>query len=373
MIKSKFKWVFMAILLSIGSMSMAQGEAEEKEKKFNFSGDVRFRTEIDRNSKRMDGTDREDRDRLRYRLRFALNYKMNNNFEIGARIRTGNPQNQQSTHITFGDEFDTDHIAIERAFIKAQTNNGLWIWAGKNSIPFWRQNESLWDDDVSPEGISAGGEFKLDERSSLAPIAGVFIAGHSGKNFSDDSSISVIQITFNRDIGNNKITASSGILRGSNLPNTPDGTHSFYLDYSIWASSMQYHFKNIGLKLGLDYYINFEDYNDQEDIEEIFRDQKNGLVFSTIYNFKKWEFGYYYDTIEKYAVIDYFAQDDWVRWGNEFYTRSSNFSGHEFRINYSITDYLMTILRAYFVEGIKTTETDLETGTRVRLDINFSF
>jgi len=44
-----------------------------------------------------------------------------------------------------------------------------------------------------------------------------------------------------------------------------------------------------------------------------------------MYSFKIFQLSYYYAHIEKYAVIDYLAQDDWVRWENSNMTRSSNF------------------------------------------------
>lgn len=364
------------VMLFLGLNSTLYGQENkttEKEKKLNLYGDFRFRTEFDRNSKKADGSERDDRDRLRYRLRFGFSYNFNKNIEFGGRIRSGNPMNQQSPHVTLGKEFHSDEFSIDKAYIKVKSSNGLWAWVGKNGMPFWEQNELLWDGDVNPEGIALGGKFKLGEKSNLEPIAGVFIVGQSGQNFSDDSSLLLLQLKLNSSIGDDELILSSGIIKGKDLPNTPDGTHIFVIDYSIWASSLQYNIKSVGLKLGLDYFNNLEDYDNDDDIADVYEDQKTGFVGSVLYGVKDWQFGYYYAKIEKFATVDYLAQDDWVRWGNSDYTRSSNFKGHEFRIKYNIAKNFNTVLRAYFVEGIETTGVNLETGTRVRLDFNIKF
>jgi len=73
-----------------------------------------------------------------------------------------------------------------------------------------------------------------------------------------------------------------------------------------------------------------------------------------------------------------FAQDDWMRWDNTLtnghsYTRSSNFEGFELNFKYKFTKKFNTTLRFWNIEGIEKTGTDLETGTRIRLDFNIKF
>ncbi len=347
--------------------------SQQDTKKLKLYGDVRFRIEMDRNSDKTDGTTRNDRDRLRYRLRFGFKYTLTDYIEFGGRIRSGNPMNQQSSHVTLGKEFHSDEFSIDKAYIKAKTAKGLWAWVGKNRIPFWEQNEFLWDGDINPEGIAFGGKFKLSEKTNLTPVFGYFIAGHSGKNFNDDNSLTIAQLKLNSNIGENNLIISSGLVSGSDIPNLPDGTHTYLMDYKIWATSFQFNFKKTGLVFGFDYMENLTDYVGNVDINDIYEDQTTGYVGSLLYNVNKFQFGYYYAHIEKFAVVDFLAQDDWVRWGNSNYTRSSNFSGHEFRIKYKITNQFNTVLRTYFVEGLKTTGSTLETGTRIRLDLNIKF
>jgi hypothetical protein len=51
-------------------------------------------------------------------------------------------------------------------------------------------------------------------------------------------------------------------------------------------------------------------------------------------------------------------------------TRSSNFKGHELSVKYNLNSKFNMVFRAFLVEGIRTTGVSLETGTRVRLDLN---
>lgn len=343
--------------------------------KLKLFGDVRFRTELDRNSKKKDGSFRNDRDRLRYRIRFGFKYNLNKNFEFGARIRSGNPFNQQSPHITIGNEFHSGDFSVDKVYIKVKDKSGLWLWAGKNGMPFWEQNEMLWDGDVNPEGLASGGKFNINDNMHIMPVLGYFIENRSGKSFIDDSRILAAQVRLSNKFNDNKLVLSTGFINANKIPEKPDYVDTFTKNYSIWASSLQFNLKSVGLTLGVDYFKNLADYKNNENVADIFKDQTTGYVTSIKYGLGKFQFGYYFAHIEKYAVIDYFAQDDWVRWGNKNYTRSSNYGGHEFRVKYKIAKNFNTVFRAYFVEGLKIIPggTDLETGTRIRLDFNIKF
>tara|TARA_R110002049_G_scaffold232088_8_gene404661 strand:+ start:16202 stop:16633 length:432 start_codon:yes stop_codon:yes gene_type:complete len=126
-----------------------------EESKLSFYGDFRFRIEQDWNSKKSDGTYRDDRSRLRYRGRLGLNYFVNQNTSMGVRIRTGDPKKQQDAQLTLGDankEFGTLPIGFEKIFF--QTNyKGFFTWIGKNTFPFNKNNELFWSDNVYPEGV----------------------------------------------------------------------------------------------------------------------------------------------------------------------------------------------------------------------------
>jgi hypothetical protein len=111
--------------------------------------------------------------------------------------------------------------------------------------------------------------------------------------------------------------------------------------------------------------------------------ERTGFVTSLSYgsaeNKGDWQIGYRYAQIQKYSVVDYFAQDDWVSWSfpdNTPGTRSSNFMGHEFQATYAFGPGFNLVTRLYLVQGIKKNDpADIsrESADRVRIDLNIGF
>jgi len=97
------KLLVLTILLLFTFSLFAQQDSTAS--KFTFEGDFRFRVEQDWNSKNAQGNFRDDRTRLRYRVRAGLKYQHNNWASAGIRIRTGNPNKQQDPQLTLGDTF----------------------------------------------------------------------------------------------------------------------------------------------------------------------------------------------------------------------------------------------------------------------------
>ncbi len=73
--------------------------------KLSFNADFRFRVEQDWNSRKSDGSYRDNRTRLRFRARVGFHYQLNDWASFGARICTGNPLKQQYPQITLGTAF----------------------------------------------------------------------------------------------------------------------------------------------------------------------------------------------------------------------------------------------------------------------------
>ena len=125
----------LAVLLP--TVSLAQVDTVQTTK-LTFTGDFRFRVEHDWNSRKPDGTNRDNRSRLRYRLRFGFRYQYNSRISFGARIRTGDPRKQQDPQLTLGDgfkEFNTLPIGFEKVYVNFEFND-YTIWLGKNTFPF---------------------------------------------------------------------------------------------------------------------------------------------------------------------------------------------------------------------------------------------
>ena len=109
----------LALLLPLTTI----GQLDSIKSKLSYYGDFRFRIEQDWNSRKSDGSLRDDRSRLRYRLRSGVVYHHNERISFG--LRTGNPIKQQDPQLTLGDvskEFGTLLIGLERAYFEAKWN-----------------------------------------------------------------------------------------------------------------------------------------------------------------------------------------------------------------------------------------------------------
>lgn len=354
-------------------------------KKLDFTGDFRFRVEHDWNSMSANGTMRDDRSRLRYRFRFGLNYSINKTSSFGARVRSGNINDQQGPHVTLGGgkgEFGLVQVGFEKLFYQYK-NKKLTGWVGKNSIPLKKLNELFWNDNVFPEGI--GLKYKLIENENrllrqLSMNAGHFIINANNQTFDQDSYLQIIQLDF--QIWKNRINIFPGFYNFNKIGNYPDQKHTFNLDYSILHLGADFELLNSPkLNMGIEFYQNLNDYTKVDSIPSDFQDQRKGLVLSLKYGQLKekgdWSVHLYYAHLQKFAIVDYFAQNDWVRWDYSSLgasgARISNFQGAEFRFEYLIEDNFTINLRSYLVEELLRQGKFREDGNRIRIDLNIGF
>lgn len=352
--------------------------------KLTFNSDMRFRLENDFNGITASGSEQDDRIRMRIRARFGFNYNFNEHFDFGMRIRTGNNLDQQSPHITLGSpgEFGTIPIGLDKAYIKYNSKN-FFLWAGKNSFPFYTNNELFWDDDVNPEGVTVGYTSKSESGLEIKPTIGYYIVGSQGDFFGKDRSLTVGQLYIKKNVSTSAINVAAGFFAFNNLSNTPDGSGTYTLDYDIMTVAAKYTQKlKVPISIGVDLMMNFTDYSADSNITvNAMEDETLGYVINLeagqLANKGNFLIGYYYSHIEKYSVVDYFAQDDWTRWGFDSApgTRSSNFAGHEIRLGYALSPKNNLVFRAYFLEGIQQNYPDatLEKNSRIRLDWNIAF
>ena len=98
---------------------MEGAEEEDAEKdKLKLFGDIRLRAEQDWDSRRFNGEFRDDRFRLRYRLRIGFSYKMSKHLSFGARLRSGVAESLQSPHNNLGHrEFTGFPINIDKVYL----------------------------------------------------------------------------------------------------------------------------------------------------------------------------------------------------------------------------------------------------------------
>ncbi len=366
------------LVLLLCTMVYAPAAAQQDtEKNLKFFADFRFRAELDRDSRSSDGTLRDSRDRLRFRARFGFNYQYDERISFGLRLRSGSSEATQSPHITLGDELTPKSFSIDKAFAKVGFEGGSF-WLGKNSFPFWKQNEHFWDDDATPEGAAVSYGFSLGQGSAATATGGYFVLDTPTSNtFSDQAKLVAGQLALRSAIGAVSVEGAAGYFAFREDPDEPDPRLAD-LDYDIVVLGAKARF-NVGersLDIGLDLMTNVTDYP-----TTLFNhDQTTGYVARVRYgglsNKGDLLFAYYYAHIEKYAVVARYAQDDWVRWGSATATRSSNFSGHELRAALALGSKNTLVARLYVVDGIERESagaTAREDGVRFRIDWNIGF
>lgn len=352
--------------------------------KLTFTGDFKFRLEHDWNSQKSDDTYREDRSRMRFRARFGANYRLNNWASFGLRLRTGHPQKQQDPQLTLGDgfgEFGTIPIALEKLFF-AFNQYKFQGWVGKNTFPFYKQNELFWSDHVYPEGVFVSKLFSIDSKilESLKFNVGHFIIQTNGNEFNDDSYFHGIQIQTQHF--NKTLEVFPSFYYFNKIPNIPDGNETYFQKYAIFhvGTTLKVADKP-KITVGFDYYKNVSDYNNNDSIPQAFKNQKTGTV-ATFYvgdNTKKgdWLFGLTLNYQEKYSAIDFFSQNDWVRWDYASQGsgdgRLTNYKGIDFMIGYAIANNIKLNMRAFMVEQLIPLGIAKENGNRVRLDLDVKF
>jgi hypothetical protein len=354
---------------------------EKDSKKLSFNADFRFRIEEDWNSRKPDGSYREDRTRLRYRLRAGFDYQYNDWASFGARLRTGFANKQQDPQLTIGDgfgEFNTLPIGFEKVYFKAEQSSYAF-WLGKNTFPFFKQHELFWSDNVYPEGIFFKKKLKFESQvlNKLDLNAGHFIVKTNGTSLDQDSYFQGLQAS--AQLFKNKIKFFSSLYIFKNMPNIPDGGETFVFDYSIFNIGTTIPlFKKQNINFEIDYYYNFKDYSNNTNIDLEFKNQKNGLVTAISYgqlkNKSDWSFKATYSYLERYAAVDFLSQNDWARWDYSSFDspdgRLTNFQGVELVASYLLQKNMKLTLKYYKVEQLIPYGIVKENGDRIRLDLD---
>ncbi|WP_158305331.1 putative porin [Opitutus terrae] len=368
-------WSAAALGLLLGCAPLAS--AFTAAPNLTINGDLRLRYESDWDSHTTSGTLRPDRERGRFRLRATAAYKFSDTWSFGARLRSGNHQSQQSPHLTFtADDGPSDDLefALDRYFIQFKQAN-VTAWAGRNSSPFWQQNEMFWDEDITPTGAAASFDTKHGE-ATLTTTVGAFalpdgVNRLNGQLFAGQLkySLPLKPAQFILAAGLHAFSGESGARYLINR----NGAR----DYLVGVLSAQWSVpvQTVPFALGVDLLKNFEDYSaaDVAPFPAASADETSGYVLSAqlgqLKNPRDWFVGYYYAHIEAFATNAAYAQDDWVRFGNGPQTEGTNIKGHEFRVAYALTKNLNLMARLFLVDAITT----VQDGKRFRLDLNWKW
>lgn len=363
--------VAMTTVLCLLAVTPAASGAESVPQ-MQWYGDFRARLESDWDSRTSTGSERDDRDRLRSRVRLGVTWRPSEIISVGARLRTGSKDSHQSPHITVADfngnpVGDSDLVA-DKWFVK-YTRNQAWAWLGRESSPFWQQNELLWDEDVTPVGAAGGyrsGSWTVNAGYFALPVGMRDFAGNLG----------AAQLLYSGRLGRHGVTVAAGYFDFDADKGDPDAATlrngNGLRDYRIASVSAQWKLDlatGRPLTLGVDLHHNTQSYPAAGN----WRNQRDGHVLSAVYGQLgkpgDWLLGVYQARIERFAVNASYAQDDWVRWGSATETDASDFKGIELRFARALSKNSNVMLRYYDAEAL----TSVQDGKRLRLDYNYRF
>lgn len=341
------------------------------------NGDVRARYESDWDSHTATGALRTDRERGRFRVRVNATYAFNPTWSLHARVRTGDPESQQSPHLTFtaNDGPNDDlRLSLDRYFLQYKQGTTT-AWLGRNSSPFWQQNELFWDEDITPTGAATSFDRKHGT-ATLTTTLGAF-ALPDGVNHLHGQ-LFAGQLKYTAPIDTARLTLAAGLHAfqgdtGARHLRNRNGAR----DYLVGVLNAQWSTPIAGVPVafGVDVFHNFQDYSAAEvtPFPAAQQDETLGYVFSVVAGQLKergdWLAGYYYAHVETFATNASYAQDDWARFGNGPQSDVTDIKGSELRVAYAFTKDLNLMARLFLVDAI----TSRQDGKRFRLDLNWKW
>jgi len=136
---------------------------------FTFSGDLRLRDEPFFGGP---NTESFDQARARFRLRFNIDAKLNEDFSAGFSLASGDINNPISTNQDISGFYARKTVAIDKAFVDYSPHQFqvLTLIGGKFAYP-WYNTELTWDKDLNPEGAAETLAFNLNSTPVLKRIA----------------------------------------------------------------------------------------------------------------------------------------------------------------------------------------------------------
>ena len=256
------------------------------------------------------------------------------------------------------------------------------FWVGKNTFPFEKSNELFWSDNVFPEGIAVSKGFRLNvlKVDSLNIKAGHFVLSTAGQLLQKDAYFQGFQTYFS--FLDQRLEAFPSFYRFKNIPNIPDGFGTFNLDYSIFHVGSRLNiWPKHHLAFEFDYYKNLYEHELHDSVVPIFKSEDSGVTLSLNYGYLEnkndWQVKATYTLLERYAIVDFMAQNDWARWSYSSFGspdgRLSNFQGVELVLGYKVAKKVVLKMKYYLVEQLLSEQSALENGQRIRFDIDVKF
>ena len=128
----------------------------------------------------------QDRQRMRERFRLGIDADIDDSFQAGLRLATGNTTNPTSTNLTLGNSLANDSFDLDRAFLRYSPEPWLSITVGRFGDP-WFSTDLVWDDDVNFDGAVVQMSQRLGENLTPFLTFGALPIANTPFNFPDNS------------------------------------------------------------------------------------------------------------------------------------------------------------------------------------------
>jgi hypothetical protein len=351
-----------------------------------FSGDFRGRFE----ENNAENSFYIDRNRFRYRVRLGLTASLVDNFEIGFRVASGNPQFNPGGTLVGGSPITANQdlnslesrkfLWIDAAYAKwTPVKNDAWTVTGiigKMDNPFSLSN-MIWDYDIDPEGAALQVAYNINAQHKLRANGAFFVLDELNQGVgavpsigaSHDPYVAGAQVVWEAKWGS-KLETSLGLAgfgiqsrdslsskvqpfyNSGSTRNAATGTLKYNFDPVIGTASATYKLDHFPLYNGAFPVKLTGEYIENPGAPSNNRGYRAGLTLGKAGHKRLWEISYRYQRLEADAWFDALTDDD----NGAFYATGNpqlvgtgkangwfggtNVKGHQVIATYSFTDYL---------------------------------
>jgi hypothetical protein len=339
--------------------------------RIKIKGDFRYRHEM------IDEQDKDSRNRQRIRLRLGIDCKVNDDSDVIVQISTGG-DDPVSTNQTLTGSFNKKAFSLDMAYFDWHPGflTGIHVLGGKLKNPFYSpgKSELIWDSDLNPEGLAI--KYNSDSKSAVE----VFLSGADlwieERKDDNDSMLVGAQAGLKVKFAENKASVSLGgsyfgysNVKGFSPFYDPDKKSAFYGNSYDENKLYLFDYKEMELfadavfpigKIPLNIYGNYVKNSDPST-------DNTGYLFGMQIGKCKdpgtFEIGYYYENLEKDAVVGAFCNSDFGGGG-------TNAKGHRLNANIQLAKNLQAGICYFINQKNLDDETDYN---RLQLDVGYKF
>jgi hypothetical protein len=339
-----------------------------------LNGDFRYRYEFihqDPQSNNLIGvrgplrraSESDSRDRHRLRLRVGIDWTVNDEVTVGARIATTMGADNVSTNQTLDDAFAKKDLWLDAAWFDYHpfAVPGLKIMGGKMNNPFYTpgKTQMIWDQDITPEGLAVSYTNTMAKQPNLPPTyrfrpwelsasAAYFIVderaldidgtmfGAQGivkRNFNEDSSRSLLgglsYYGFSDVEGFPPLFSATDNFGNALSRAITSGTALYANDFDIGEAFVEFTTPIWERPFNIygDVAYNFADIDKSYDDDTGRLAWALGMSYGRCVTQNSWALRYEYRYVDRDAVIGAFADSDWGGGG-------TNSKGHTLGVEY---------------------------------------